>query len=602
MKKKKINKSNRDDNKIVDKIDGNASVSDSLSVSQDGSVNDQKNDEIDSQGVVDKIDGNVSVSDSLSVSQDESFDDQKNDEIDSQEVVNSSIDMNDDFQEQNSDDVANFYENNNEHVMEENQANESSVNNDLSLHKSSSNHKILLILFCLIGFIFILSFILFRKSIYFNYSEQDFVFDVGSNYSNPIVSACYGNKFKCKSIDVSVDSDVDISTIGVYKVTYTAKSGSHVKKLVKDVSIVDREKPVIETDSDSLSVCPNASSYDVLYKAYDNYDGDITSNVSQDTTDDSLILSVSDSSNNVVTKNISLIREDLAAPSITLSGNQTVYVPINSTYSEAGYSAVDNCDGDVTSNVTVSGSVDTSKAGTYDITYSVSDSLSNSTTVTRKVNVYAPNGDGSKVIYLTFDDGPSVYTGELLGILARYNVKATFFVTNISSNYSYYIKQAYEQGHSIALHTSSHNYSRIYSSIDAYFNDLNEINETVKSMTGSYSNLLRFPGGSSNTVSRRYSSGIMSQLSTMVQDRGFKYFDWNVSSGDADGRVHSSEEYANNIINGLGNGSYYIVLQHDTNINSIRSVGTVIEYGLSHGYTFKALDYSSPVVHHKIAN
>ena len=222
--------------------------------------------------------------------------------------------------------------------------------------------------------------------------------------------------------------------------------------------------------------------------------------------------------------------------------------------------------------------------------------------MSRVVSVYAPNSSGGRVIYLTFDDGPSAYTGELLNILAKYNVKATFFVTNVNSKYSYYIREAYNQGHAIGLHTSSHNYSRIYASVDAYFADLDLIDQTVFNMTGTHSKLLRFPGGSSNTVSRNYSRGIMSTLAGMVTDRGYKYFDWNVSSGDAGSTVLSSEEYARNVINGLGDGSYYIVLQHDTNINSIRAVSSIIEYGISHGYSFKALDLNSPTVHHRIAN
>ena len=203
---------------------------------------------------------------------------------------------------------------------------------------------------------------------------------------------------------------------------------------------------------------------------------------------------------------------------------------------------------------------------------------------------------------MTFDDGPSQYTGELLDVLSKYNVKATFFVTGRNSNYFHYIKRAYDEGHTIGLHTYSHNYSLVYSSIDAYFSDLNSINEIVREQTGSYSNIIRFPGGSSNTVSRNYTVGIMSQLSSLVESKGYKYFDWNVSSGDASSVILDSSSYAQNVINGLGNGSYYVVLQHDTNVNSIRAVSNIIEYGLSHGYSFRAIDINSPTVHHRIAN
>ena len=454
----------------------------------------------------------------------------------------------------------------------------------------------------LLGLFLVLFFVFFRCSIRFIYEKSSYDIDVFSVFDNPIVTACYGNKFKCKSIDVSIDSDVDTSNIGDYRIVYSAKYKGKSKDFIVNVSVNDNEAPIIDVSKESLSVCPNATLFDVDYKAYDNYDGDITSSVSQSVIDNVLTLSVSDSSNNLSSKDIKLVREDLEAPSISINGNSTMYLPIGSGYSDAGASATDICDGDVSSSISVSGGVDTSRAGSYSVTYSVSDLSGNSTSVSRNVFVYAPNGNGDRVVYLTFDDGPSSYTGELLDILAKYNVKATFFVTNRNPNYVHFIKRAHDEGHTIALHTSTLNYSQVYSSVDAYFNDLNAINETVKNMTGSYSYLIRFPGGSSNTVSRNYSIGIMSTLSRMVTERGYKYFDWNVSSGDADGRNHPSSDYSNNIINGISGRSMSIVLQHDTNINSIRAVSSVIEYGLSHGYSFKALDMSSPVVHHGIAN
>ena len=424
--------------------------------------------------------------------------------------------------------------------------------------------------------------------------------DFGSEYTPESISVCYGNKFKCHSIDVSLYNNVDTSKLGDYEVIYSVAHGKNKKDIVRKVTVVDRVDPVIKS-SDSLSLCPNSNNYDIDYSATDNYDGDITDKVSKDVFDDKLILSVSDSSNNNVSKVIDLKREDITLPSISLNGDETVYIPVGTDFADPGYSAYDNCDGDITDKVSVSGNVGNS-SGNYSINYSVSDDHGNTFSLKRNIVVYSPNNNGNKVIYLTFDDGPSQYTGELLDILARYNVKATFFVTGINRSYSYYIKKAFEQGHSIALHTNSHNYSIVYSSIDAYFNDLNSINELVKSETGNYSSLIRFPGGSSNTVSRNYTSGIMSQLSRMVEEKGYRYFDWNVSSGDASGTVMGSNVYANNVINGLGNGSYYIVLQHDTNINSIRAVSTIIEYGLAHGYSFKSLDMNSPTVHHRISN
>ena len=472
----------------------------------------------------------------------------------------------------------------------------------MDIVKKFLNKNKILFIVLLFLIVFPCSFFLLRNRIFFNtISLSDEIIEVKSEYVPEKIEACYGNKFSCKNIDVNINNFVDTSYLGDYKVEYVAEYGKHKKRIIKKVSVVDRSNPILTVSSDSLSICPNADKYDIEYSAFDNYDGDISQKVVKDIIDDSLVLSVFDSSGNSDSKTISLVREDTFSPSISLQGNQNIFIPIGSNFSEPGYNASDNCDGDITGKVNINGHVDINHSGSYSLVYSVTDNAGNSSSVERSVIVYEPTGNGSKVVYLTFDDGPSQYTGELLDILARYNVKATFFVTGINSNYSYYIGEAYKQGHSIALHTMSHNYSSVYSSVDAYFNDLNAINEVVKKQTGSYSNLIRFPGGSSNTVSR-ITPGIMSQLSNMVTEKGYKYFDWNVSSGDASSNIMSSDVYAQNIINGLGNGSYYIVLQHDTNINSIRAVSTVIEYGLAHGYSFKALSFDSPTVHHRIAN
>ena len=173
---------------------------------------------------------------------------------------------------------------------------------------------------------------------------------------------------------------------------------------------------------------------------------------------------------------------------------------------------------------------------------------------------------------------------------------------NLTKGYDSVIKRAYDEGHSIGLHTSSHSYS-IYSSVDTYFNDLYAIQDKVKRITGYTSMLIRFPGGSSNTISKNYDHGarIMSQLSKEVERRGFKYVDWNVVSGDA-GETTNTAEVVSNVINSLGNKSTYVVLQHDIKDFSVDAVESIIQFGLAHGYTFRAYTMSSPTVHHSINN
>ena len=203
-------------------------------------------------------------------------------------------------------------------------------------------------------------------------------------------------------------------------------------------------------------------------------------------------------------------------------------------------------------------------------------------------------------IYLTFDDGPGPYTGRLLDVLAKYNVKATFFVTGANSKYFDQIGRAYREGHSIGVHTYSHNYKSIYSSEDAFFQDFNAVEDLIYNQTGSYTQLCRFPGGSSNTVSN-FNPGIMTSLAASLTDMGYQYFDWNVSSGDA-GETTDTDTVAKNIIDGCSGRRASVVLQHDIKDYSVNAVEQVIIWGLNNGYVFRALDVSSPHAHHSINN
>ena len=125
----------------------------------------------------------------------------------------------------------------------------------------------------------------------------------------------------------------------------------------------------------------------------------------------------------------------------------------------------------------------------------------------------------------------------MLDLLDEEQVKATFFVINKSDDLDYLIKREYQSGHAIGLHSYSH--------ADSYFKDLYLIRNKVLSITGSLSNLVRFPGGSSNTISRNYSRGLMTKLTKEVENRGVDYFDWKISSGDATGRLSQKRIYKN---------------------------------------------------------
>lgn len=302
---------------------------------------------------------------------------------------------------------------------------------------------------------------------------------------------------------------------------------------------------------------------------------------------------------------------DTKVPTITLKGESEITVTRGDKYTDEGVSATDNYDGDITSSVVVDGSVDTSKAGEYTLKYTVKDTSGNEAAAFRKVTVNAPVVKptvtipqintvypGEKTVYLTFDDGSCAYTPQLLDVLAKYNVKATFFVIN--SGYNHLISRIASEGHAVGLHSASHDYKKIYASEEAFFNDLEAIQSVVVAQTGKRTNLIRFPGGSSNTVSS-FNPGIMSRLAVSVTQKGYRYFDWNVDSRDAGG-ASTSTDVANNVISGIANRSVSVVLQHDIKKFSVNAVEQIIKWGLANGYTFKALDESSPVCHHGINN
>ena len=242
------------------------------------------------------------------------------------------------------------------------------------------------------------------------------------------------------------------------------------------------------------------------------------------------------------------------------------------------------------------------------MTYEVSDSSGNKAKATRVVSVYDPAATadtvnpGNKIIYLTFDDGPGKYTQGLLDVLDKYNVKATFFVTNTHPDYQNMIAEEAKRGHTVAIHSASHKYNQIYTSEQAFFDDLEQMNSIIKAQTGNDASIIRFPGGSSNTVSKDYCPGIMTQLVNDVTARGLLYCDWNVSSGDANPKPISTEQVVQNVISGVQSHNVSVVLQHDIKDFSVNAVEQIIQWGQANGYTFLPLTTSSPMSHHRVNN
>lgn len=168
--------------------------------------------------------------------------------------------------------------------------------------------------------------------------------------------------------------------------------------------------------------------------------------------------------------------------------------------------------------------------------------------------------ENRKKIYLTFDDGPSSNTDEILDILRAYDVKATFFVvgkTDETSRKAY--RRIVEEGHTLGMHSYSHSYADIYDSEEDFQADMKKLQEYLYELTGVWPRYYRFPGGSSNTVS----SIDMQKLADWLTDQGITYFDWNVASGDAVSKELPADILTANCLAGIANQQNCVVLMHD---------------------------------------
>ena len=219
----------------------------------------------------------------------------------------------------------------------------------------------------------------------------------------------------------------------------------------------------------------------------------------------------------------------------------------------------------------------------------------NSTTINANI-------EEEKIVYLTFDDGPSKNTDKILEILDKYNIKATFFVVGPSYNLkNEYLRKIVKAGHELSIHSYEHNYNYIYSSKENYINDFEKCANWIKNITGKTPAVYRFPGGSSNTIA---SKDLIKSIIKELNNRGYVHADWNVDTLDSYVKNDSSK-IVNNAITSLkrneNNKHYYqTVLMHD-DINksaSLHALPSLIENLISRGYKFKTINAASHIIQH----
>lgn len=206
------------------------------------------------------------------------------------------------------------------------------------------------------------------------------------------------------------------------------------------------------------------------------------------------------------------------------------------------------------------------------------------------------------ICYLTFDDGPSDNTLKILDILDAYGIKATFFVVGTSKRE--YMPQIVNRGHAIGLHSTTHKYDVIYKDINSYLEDIQGISDIVYNATGVRSNIMRFPGGSSNMVSAGYCPGIMTDLTVRMPSLGYSYYDWNVSSGDASAARVPAATIVKNVLNGAKGKSSICVLMHDNGgkTTTVEALPDIIEGLDAMGFRFAPLTAEVFGFHQRVNN
>ena len=222
---------------------------------------------------------------------------------------------------------------------------------------------------------------------------------------------------------------------------------------------------------------------------------------------------------------------------------------------------------------------------------------------------FAEAGSGSateeplpeKWVCLTFDDGPSKTTPDVLAALNTAGVHGTFFVvaTDYNEKYLPLLTEAAAAGHQIALHSASHEYSDIYQSSDAYWEDIALLKERIAPYVDAESiRYLRFPGGSTNTVSRRYGGReLMKQLKSEVEQKGWQWVDWNVCAEDAVGGHPSADTIYRNVVRETGQQTNCIVLMHDSasTRTTAEALPDIIQWYTDNGYTFLTVAEALPL-------
>ena len=287
---------------------------------------------------------------------------------------------------------------------------------------------------------------------------------------------------------------------------------------------------------------------------------------------------------------------DKTAPVIHLQGAKTVYAKDsrNLEGAEKGVTVTDNYDKDIKVSRRDTNKISDTE---YEFVYTAIDSSGNMSIAKRKIVI------ATGVICLTFDDGPSSVTPEVLDVLKENNIKATFFILDYSEQSKSMIQRIIDEGHTLAIHGMSHDYSKIYASAEATLENFTSLQKKIKKDFNYDVKYVRFPGGASNTISRNYCEGVMTEAVKKVQEESLEYYDWNVDVDDA-GSARTPSEIYNNFVDGILPGVENIVLMHEGegHMPTAKALQEIINYAKENGYVFTAISENTTPAKHSVNN
>lgn len=206
-----------------------------------------------------------------------------------------------------------------------------------------------------------------------------------------------------------------------------------------------------------------------------------------------------------------------------------------------------------------------------------------------------------KYAYLTFDDGPSENTKKILDFLKANNIKATFFVIG-TNGYDDVYKRIVDEGHTLAIHSNTHKYNEIYLSVYAFMQDINTLSDRLEKLTGVKPSIMRFPGGSNNTVSYKYGGKeLMDKLTKEVSKLGYCYFDWNVDSSDATATCRNKDSIFNAVMNGVEGKKNAIILMHDATAktSTVEALPQIVAGLRKKGFVLAPITEDTPAIQFK---